>query len=227
MQTMLTHRIPAVLWIQQRTQDYKLIRESAFYFESNSAKTSFTKKDPLLKDGKEPVVVVQGITIRKKVGNILPKEITFDDEFNLGDSLLMLGASHRQYPDENENSRIEDTFDNSYKEYKKKAIELKCTREDPQLFAIYHIYCDRLGNIEPIKYEVNSYLSATYGNFYRRMRAEVSDDFLKIYKKNIVLTRFLSSLKRHTYGLLTSGALSYGIKFDEAKRERKISLETL
>ena len=55
------------------------------------------------------------------------------------------------------------------------------------------------------------------------MRAEVSDDFLKIYKKNIVLTSFLSSLKRHTYGLLTSGALSYGIKFDEAKRERKIS----
>ena len=131
MQTMLTHRIPAVLWIQQRTQDYKLIRESAFYFESNSAKTSFTKKDPLLKDGKEPVVVVQGITIRKKVGNILPKEITFDDEFNLGDSLLMLGASHRQYPDENENSRIEDTFDNSYKEYKKKAIELKCATRGP------------------------------------------------------------------------------------------------
>ena len=64
---------------------------------------------------------------------------------------------------------FENTLDASYHYYKKKAIEWGCTREDPRLFHISHIYCDRLGNVKPIKYEINEYLEATYGDFYRNI----------------------------------------------------------
>lgn len=72
---------------------------------------------------------------------------------------------------------------------------MKCTWEDPQLIIIYHIFCDRLRHVKPIKYEIDSYLEAKYGDFYKGIQSMEVSKFLKIFKKNKTFTRYVFSLK--------------------------------
>ncbi len=145
-QIMQHHRIPGVLWIQQKNEHDNLIKEFCIYYESSS-EPSFVEKLPHIIDATKAVIVVKAICCRKneKIPN---REIShYEIEFNFADYLLAHGASHRQYQNSAEDVRVSNNLDDSYHYYKQKAIEWRCTREDPYLVHIYHIYCDRLKNV--------------------------------------------------------------------------------
>jgi hypothetical protein len=179
-QAILDHRLPVVLWIKQKNELNKLVKEFCLYYKSDSSKNKFIKKSPLLIHAKKLAIVMQADCQRKK--GILPnKEISFCEieQYNLLDIILAYAANHRQYPDSQKDIFVEGTIDATYHFYKKKAIEWRVTRDDPSLFHISHIYCDRLENVRPLKYEINSYLEAVYGDFYRTIECEKIQKFAK------------------------------------------------
>ncbi|MBA3238681.1 MAG: hypothetical protein H0T62_10100 [Parachlamydiaceae bacterium] len=179
-QAILEHRIPVVLWIKQKNELNELIKEFCLYYKGDHSKNKFIKKSPLLIHAKKLAIVIQADCKRAK--GILPnKEISFAEveQYSLADLILAYAAHHRQYPNSNEDIRFESSPDMTYHNYKKKAIEWKCTRDDPQLLHICHIYCDRLGNVKPLKYEINSYLEAVYGDFYQEFELKKLKDSAK------------------------------------------------
>ncbi len=62
--------------------------------------------------------------------------------FDPVDLILYYAASHRQYPDENQDSILTDSQCERWLHFKAKAEEIGCTLENPKEFFLVHAYCD-------------------------------------------------------------------------------------
>lgn len=186
-QTLFHEGISVVQWVHQKNKQNKLIKEFCIYYESDSKNKRFVQKSPLLIDASKAVLVVKGVAIKdEKTGT---REISHSEilQLSLDNYFRLHGGSHRQFPNEALDYLVEDTPDSNYHFYKEQAVKWRCTQDDPQLFHIFHIYADTIGNVKPIRHEINAYLEATYGDFYRSVESKWLKEIIEQLQLKIVV----------------------------------------
>lgn len=169
LKTALQRKIPIVLWVEQKDdKDQNTIRHVCVTHQSKKKMDKYKPKAPDYRNADTPAIVVKGIAIRNRESNPLT-EITYDElaKYNATDLVLAAASKHRQLPTKTlRSASSEAEEDQDIKFHAQLAEQWKCSDKDPSLFFVNHVYCERLGNIKPIKFDVDSYLDEHYADFY-------------------------------------------------------------
>ena len=143
------HKAPLVLLVNQKATDqaYAIVEKAELYFEatSNGYKiTCPTKLNP-----ESPALVIAGNTCRE-ARHLTSKESWINEllQYAPEDLTLTCCAVHRQYPDNSKDHLFSDNSDQNYNHHKQKAHEWGCSLENPSLFLLAHVYCDKIKNIK-------------------------------------------------------------------------------
>jgi hypothetical protein len=72
-------------------------------------------------------------------------------QYQPSDLFLANAATHRQYPDASKDYLITEEKDPMFLAYCEKSLRIGCSFENPSLFCVYHVYCQKIGNILKIR----------------------------------------------------------------------------
>ncbi len=125
-------------------------KEYLFFQPSNYARGySYQNVVPCQNDLEKVAVIVQGVVCASPDG--FPKKEDWKstmNECNM-DIILSGAADHRQYPDVNEDQRIEVLQDEEYQKYKIYAQNEGYSLSNPTKFFIQHVYAAKVNSFEP------------------------------------------------------------------------------
>ncbi len=167
--TALHYKIPIVLWVQQKDgKDLNIVRNICVSHQSKKNGDQYKPKAPHYRDANTLAIVVKGIAVRNWEFNSIA-EITYHElaEYPVKDIVLANASKHRQLPKNTlKNDPLPVDTDQDLQFHSQLAEQWKCSDKDPSLFFVNHVYCERLGNIKPIRFDVDSFLEEHYADFY-------------------------------------------------------------
>lgn len=195
LQAVLTHKISIVLLVQQQI-DKKggNIKQFSIYYEVDPSSNSFKQTYPALTAKSNPVIVIEGISIRD--GLITPNQITCHSPEHY---VNLHAGSHRPHPNQVNNEGIasenssqvttsteaEMTQNLEIVKYQRMANLLGCSMDHPSLFNIRHIYADLLKNVKGVKYKLDEYLEAVYGDCIKMFKIKKINEMGKYCDLNL------------------------------------------
>lgn len=144
-------RIPIVLYaiIKAKDQESKIIEERILFFQRPQENQFYEEMAPSENDLTKPAILVQGMI--EDVSDKFSSKEKWKEKIvnrNIINVILAGAADHRQYPDSNEDNRIEalkndEEFKSEYENYKEfKAIALNdgYAEQNPTTFFIQHVF---------------------------------------------------------------------------------------
>ena len=144
----LLHGIPIVLKAEKiaKNLDYKPIDETSIYFKPTAVGYKPVQQANL--DPELPAIILYGSTCREL--EFLPDQANWIKElirFCPIEIALACASTHRQYPNVEKDAIFTDIDDDQYHIHRNKAQEWGCTLENPSLFFLSHVYCDKIKNL--------------------------------------------------------------------------------
>ena len=143
--------IPLVIYAKflAKDREYSIVNEECIYFQpaSDSGGTSYEELIPYPRDLAKVAICVQGVVCNNT--DLLPSKSQWRATIttqNLG-VILAGAADHRQYPNPEEDSRIEVLKDEEFGYYQRTARSEGYALEDPSVFFIQHVYPATVGSL--------------------------------------------------------------------------------
>ena len=135
---------------KQQISNYKIINTVAIVFSSDGEQYYIT--DPEGEDLNQLGIVIEGSTCRN-FAELSDRETWVQEllQHQPPDLFLASGAMHRQYPDASKDHLITEEKDPTFLAYCEKSLRLGCCLENPSLFSVFHVYCQKVGNLLEIK----------------------------------------------------------------------------
>lgn len=141
-----------IKFLNQEESGYRVMDEEFLYFKSCSIKKTYLEIDPEEADLVQPACIIQGV-IRPEEGKSLPSKDEWKQMFckhSVIDTILAMGADHRQYPNPDHTISVDD---DEYEYYKKLAEGGGFALSNPTTFFIQHIYCSQAIRKMPVRSE--------------------------------------------------------------------------
>lgn len=153
------------------------IEETGSWLYFAPGKDGYSLQQPNYLDLDQNAMVMEGCY----TDALIPTKATLKRELKDPVQLfLAFAAAHRQYPD----SSVTIPENATYLYFKKKAVQMRCTLEDPK-FLFSHIYCNRIANILPFKMRAIKKLLSKYSNFYRDQILSTINSIISEYNLKI------------------------------------------
>lgn len=148
MERALNLGIPIIIDAAQKASDYgsRTISKASILLKSNG--NSYTIVDPKNENLDQVGIIIRGITYQSIFELDSKKEwIKKLISFQPIDLFLAYSAMHRQFPDPAQDHLITQFSNPKFEEYQQKSLEWGCCLDNPSLFFISHVYCQKIGNV--------------------------------------------------------------------------------
>jgi hypothetical protein len=148
MERALRQGIPIFLIADQKATDYDYhsINRASILLNPNGS--SYHMANPKTENPNQLGIVIKGTTYNSVFKLKTKKEWVKNlISYQPADLFLAYSAGHRQFPDPTKDHLITETFNPTFEEYRQKSMEWGCCLDNPSLFFVTHVYCEKLGNI--------------------------------------------------------------------------------
>lgn len=148
MERALNLGLPIILDVVQKASDYdsQTITKAAILLKPSG--NSYKVVDPETENPDQVGIVIRGITSQPIFKLDSKKEwIKKLVSYQPIDLFLAYSAMHRQFPDSTKDHLITQFSNPKFEEYRLKSMEWGCCLNNPSLFFISHVYCQKIGNI--------------------------------------------------------------------------------
>lgn len=147
MERTLQLKIPIILTADQKASDnYRTINQTSVLLKP--IENYYSKVDPKREDLDQVAIIIKGTSCRpyseQKSKQNWINELLKHQPIDL---FLASSANHRQFPDPSQDYLITRYANPKFEEYRQKSIQWGCCLDNPSLFFIFHVYCQKIKNI--------------------------------------------------------------------------------
>lgn len=158
--------LPIILIADQKASDYdyQIVNKASFLLKLTD-NNYYSLVNPKTENINQLGIVIKGTTCRPLL-ELSSKKDWIEEliSYQPIELFLAYSATHRQFPDSTKDQLITSFFDPKFEEYRQKSIKWGCCLDNPSLFFISHVYCQKIGNISDL---LNP--AEVFGNNHRKL----------------------------------------------------------